>query len=396
MNYSQARWKRGILPQDRYKLEKKRTEELLFTCVRRDAGARSNYIRALIDRGVDFAYLGVLVRAHCVSSLVYNALKFYTPENVCDQKALKSLHVAYLEADAKNSFYKNELLNILGAFAEKNIPVIPLKGIILSEYLYGDTTSRGQSVDMDLLVKDLDVGRARAALEELGYTFRRVDEAEEYQWYHIFTRPGMPMIELHWDITMMVRNRARIDGLWQTAQPTNSSGVEYYYLKPEEHLMYLASHLASSGAFRQLRHLCDIERLIVKYGGRIDWDGLVRKARQWRMAGSLYAALGLIREFSGPIFPQKTLCELKVAMPKRFLIRLFANKRVIVGGGFRRRVLDTFLSYTFFEIIEALSFKDYSNILRRIFFPPKETIGGSGYCLRIFNGAVKLARQITT
>ncbi|MCX5667358.1 MAG: nucleotidyltransferase family protein, partial [Candidatus Omnitrophica bacterium] len=201
--------------------------------------------------------------------------------------------------------------------------------------------------------------------------------------------------DLHWDITMMVRSRGRIEGLWRSAAPVDSGGVRYHYFKPEELLLYLSAHLVNSGAFRQLRHIRDIERLIERYGNEIDWNSVVGKAREWRLSGSLYAALVLIRQSSG--FAEKwenVLRELKISLPKRLFIRFFADKKVVTGDGFRRRFLDAFLSYTFFEIVEAASLKDYLDIFKRVFFPPRETIGGSGYCLRIVKGAVKLAGRI--
>ena len=272
------------------------TEELLFACARPQDGPRRDEIISLIRRGVDLEYLRDLAVNHHVSSLVYNALKFYTPSSPPEERAIKGLRVSCLALSAANSFYKKELMRILASFAEKDIPVIPLKGILLSEYLYGDAESRDQSADIDLLVKEETLERARSLLERIGYALKPSGEIKEYMWSCNFIKPGMPEIDLHWDITMMVRGRERIEGLWRGAAPVDSGGVRYHYFKPEELLLYLSAHLVNSGAFRQLRHIRDIERLIEKYGNEIDWNSVVRKAREWRLSGSLYAALVLIRQ----------------------------------------------------------------------------------------------------
>ena len=374
---------------------KRRTQALLFACARTQGpGPRRDEISSLIRRGVDLEYLRLLAVDHHVSSLVYNALKFYTPSSDPEKRAVKGLRVSCLTHSTVNTFYKKELMKILASFAAREIPVIPLKGILLSEYLYGDVESRDRSVDLDLLVREDSVARARSALEELGYIFRPDGEIEEYMWSYNFIKPGMPPIDLHWDITMMVRSHERIDSLWRLARPADLSGVKYYYFKPEELLLYLSAHLVNSGAFRQLRHIRDIEHLIEKYGNEIDWNSVARKAREWRLSGSLYAALVLIRQSSGSIFSVEILRELKISLPKRLFIRFFADKKVVVARPFRRRFLDAFLSYTFFEIVEAASLKDYLRIFKRIFLPPRETIGEGGYCLRIFKGAVKLVGRI--
>ena len=374
---------------------KSRAQALLFECARAQGpGLRRDKAMDLIRRGVDFEYLHFLAVNHHVSSLLYNALKSYTPASDPGKKAIKNLLVSDLASSASNGFYKKELMRILESFAVKGIAVIPLKGILLSEYLYGDTKSRNESADIDLLVKANDVEMARSLLEDIGYAFKPSGEIEEYLWSYNFVKPGLLEIDLHWDITMMVRSRERIDGLWQSADLRSLAGVRYYYFKPEELLLYLSAHMVNSGAFRQLRHLRDIERLIEKYGNEIDWNSVIRKAREWRLSGSLYAALVLIEQSSDFIYVREILREVGVSAPKRLFIRFLADKKVVTGMGFRRRFLDFFLSYTFFEIVEADSLKDYFYILKRVFLPPKEIVGERSYGLRIFMGAVKLARRI--
>ena len=376
---------------------KSRTERLLFACARaQEDDVRRDEVAELIERGVDFEYLCFLAADHHVSALLFDALKSCEPSSDPEKKAIKSLRVSCLASEAANSFYKEELMKILANFAERDIPVIPLKGILLSEYLYGNIESRDKSADIDLLVKEDDARRARSALEDIGYAFKPVGEIKEYTWYYSFVKPGFPEIDLHLDITMMVRSRRRIDGMWSFARTADISGVKYYYFKPEEMLLYLSAHLVNSGAFRQLRHIRDIERLIKKYGNGIDWNSVIRKAREWRLSGSLYTALILIERSSGFKFPREILREIKISATKRFFIRSFADKKVVAGRGFRRKFLDIFLSYIFFEIVEAASFKDYRGIFKRIFLPPREKVGETGYGLRIFKGAVKMARRIIT
>ena len=375
-----------------------RTEEVLFACARpQGPGLRDEKkMNPSLLSGVDFEYLRDLAVNHHVSSLTFNALKSRTPSSDIEKKAIKDLRASCLAASAANSFYKKELMRILASFDAKGIAVIPLKGILLSEYLYGDATSRDQSVDIDLLVKEKDVGRARSLLEDIGYAFSPSGEIEKYLWSYNFRKGGLPAIDLHWDITMMVRGRERINGLWDLASLRDSAGVKYYYFKPEELLLYLSAHLVNSGAFRQLRHIRDIEQLIGRYGNEIDWNSVARKAREWRLSGSLYAALTLIRRSSGKggMGVPFSLRELRISLPKRLFIRFFADKKVVAGKGFRRAFLDYFLSYAFFEIVEAASLKDHLDIFKRIFLPPREIIGERGYGLRAFKGAVKLARQI--
>jgi len=428
---------------------KRQTEDLLFACANQGGDPRRDEITRLINRGVDFAYLAALAVDHHVSSLVWNSLKFYTPSSDPETSALRRLHVSALEISTRNGFYKKELLAILDSFAKDDIPAVPLKGITLSEYLYGDIVSRDLSTDVDLLVKESDLQRAHLILHGLGYRLKPDEETERYRWSRTFIQPGAQEVDLHWDITMTVRSRERIEGLWASVRPAGMDGIGFYHLCPPELLLYLSAHLVNSGAFRQLRHVCDIRQLLDRYGGGIGWDDIVHKAAEWRMSGSLYAALVAVKSFTHEPVPQSgtvqppnhSLCSgsgsasrtrsgaggsappernpvkkeaatvrrrsftgpglttarlrgLKLSLPKRIFIRLLVDKKVMIRRGVRRKLLDLFLSYLLFEFLESRSLKDHSDIFKRIFFPPQEGAGIRGYGRRAITGAVKLVRRI--
>ena len=368
------------------------TTKLLFTCIRSDAKARESDIVRLIEEGADLEYLSRLASAKGVSSIAHRALKFYKPRGISEEKALRSLKVSHLEILATNDFYKKGLKFVMERFAAEHIPVIPLKGTILSQRLYGDITSRDRSVDMDLLVKRSDVGRARVLLEKIGYEFKEVDETEARQWCHIFDKPGERMVELHWDITMDSRTPERINGLWEKAEEAEWEGIKHYDMKPAELLLYLSAHIVNSDSFRRLKYVCDIERLLGKYGADIDWTEFHETARRWRLTGSLYASLKLVRDIFGVETPLKLLIGTGLSLPRRALISAIADERVYFRKNLRRRALDTFLSYTLFELVEAVSIKDYARIFKKVFFPPVEEMQGRGYVSRVFGGLTKAVK----
>ncbi|MCX5667875.1 MAG: hypothetical protein NTY34_06160, partial [Candidatus Omnitrophica bacterium] len=79
------------------------TKELLFACSRpQGPDIRRDVISSLIRRGVDLEYLRFLAVNHHVSSLVYNALKFYTPSSPPEERAIKGLRVSCLALSAAN------------------------------------------------------------------------------------------------------------------------------------------------------------------------------------------------------------------------------------------------------------------------------------------------------
>ncbi|MDD5679720.1 MAG: nucleotidyltransferase family protein [Candidatus Omnitrophica bacterium] len=349
---------------------KRRAERLLLLSLQSGAKYHEEELRGLVKEGIDFEYLVRTAREKGVSSLLYQSLKFYTPANDAEKKALHDLCVSYLTTATANNHYREELIRILAIFRESSVEVIPLKGITLAERLYGDITSRDQSVDVDLLVREKDKERARNLLESMGYFFTPLDEQEEYKWCYAFHRQGQKMVELHWDITMMVRSPERIEGLWQGTENMMLDGAQYLDFEPEELLLYLSAHLVNSDSFRKLKCICDINRLIEKYQGKIDRDSLAEKAREWNMRGSLYTALKLNHELFGFKIPQELSRRLNISAAKRVFISLFANKTVIFKkDSFRRYFLDVFLSYILLELVEAASLGDFIAIVKRLCLP---------------------------
>ncbi len=330
--------------------------------------------RQLLEENPDLALLAKIASRKGIASLVYQRLKPYFPQDSRANNALHQLQAIYLTNCIKNQYYKEELVKVLKFFWENHLAVIPLKGMNLSQRLYADIVSRDQSADIDLLVQEKDKQRARKLLETLGYTFLPVDEIKAYQWYYLFHKAGFKPIELHWDVTMMARSQRRIEGFWQGAEVVDWEGAKFYDFHPEELLLYLSVHLVNSDSFCQLRYVCDIGTLLYKYKDEINWRALVEKAKKWQLNGSTYAALVLNRDFFGLNFPQTILKQLGVSLFKRLFIRVFANKKVVLRQGLRRRILDHFLSYVFFEFTAAVSPREYLAIFQRIFFPFKQKV----------------------
>jgi hypothetical protein len=343
-----------------------------------------------LSRGLDWDNFVQFVSRKGIAAITYQTLK---SSGYPDAPKLETLKISYLTTLTRNTYYLQELIRVLKAFEEHKIDVISLKGMFLSQRLYADITSRDESSDFDLLVKVEDREKARTVLEAGGYNFHQPERVKEWQVHDIFNKPQAKTIELHWDITPMCRSRARIQGLWQGAELVDWEGVKYYDFQPEELLLYLSAHLVHSDSFRSLRAICDIQRVIEKYSHEIDWLRLLDKAQKCGLRGSLYTALKLNRDFFSARFPADLCRRLKISLPKRFFISVFANKRVVLRGGLRRNILDKLLGYIFLELVEADTLRDYVIIFRRAFFPPKEVLGGRSYASRIFRALASLTKK---
>ena len=113
---------------------------------------------------IDWTVLLRLAAAHAVTPMLYTALREVSiPHAVAEE-----LRFGFESSAAWSLAQSGELARLVGLFEERAIPVVALKGPMLSCHLYGDLGAR-TSGDIDVLVKREDVLRSRDALVSSGY-----------------------------------------------------------------------------------------------------------------------------------------------------------------------------------------------------------------------------------
>jgi len=200
---------------------------------------------------------------------------------------------------ARNALVARALVRVLEGLDRVGVPVIPLKGVALSESLYGDAALR-VSADLDVLVPRECVARAWTVLGELGYVMadheERVDASEldlllESNIEYAFASPeaaGCP-VELHWGIAWRWPHSApAIADLWADARPRPFLGAPAHALGPEWELLYLAVH-AARHRWESLKWLVDMHE-VCRRGG-LDWEKVRAKADRFGLTEVLQISL---------------------------------------------------------------------------------------------------------
>ncbi|MBN3038780.1 MAG: nucleotidyltransferase family protein [Candidatus Omnitrophica bacterium] len=370
------------------------TEQLLLLSIKKDFTEKEKAIE-IIKEGVRWQRLLDMAINGQVAVLLYRFLSRIYRDVHVPRFVLDRLRSAYFSIISNATLQQEQLKVILRLLAAHDIRAIPLKGIFLSRRLYGDTASRGVSVDFDLLIDEKNKFKASVFLEAVGYSRDLHREIPRWSWQYTLTKPGETMVDLQWDITMMLRTQARIAWLWRSARfVSDETNVPYYEFSEEELLLYLCAHMANSNTLGQLRYICDIERLLGKYAGIISWPSVIDKAKKWRLVSSLYMAIRLEKNLLDSPTAAKVLGMIKMPFAKKILINAFCNKKVFMRRGLRKRFMYAFLRYIFFELIEARSLGEHARIFVRVFFPPKEVLAGRNYFLRIILGPWKLVKKI--
>ena len=171
-----------------------------------------------------------------------------------------------------NAFLEAELHCIAAQLRTRGIPMAPLKGTYLTRRLF-DSLEVRRVGDIDIFVQQSYVEEARSALRDMGYEPAR-DRPTDHTFHGVpWVRqtPTAPvMVEVHWGLSDPDYVSIDYAALWQRILAGGVGDQAWYTLPTEELILFLALHLAKNQA-GVLRLLADIDRLVRREEGRIDW-----------------------------------------------------------------------------------------------------------------------------
>jgi hypothetical protein len=172
----------------------------------------------------------------------------------------------------------DDLRSLLQAFAEREIPVLILKGTALAYDLYDAPELRPRG-DTDLLVREQDVGAVRTMMRELGYVTQLTSGDTLAVRQQSFTRGGH-VYDVHWDVvnSAVVRDALPWTELVARAIALPRIGAHAFAPSHGDALMLACLH--------RVVHHHDIERLIWLYDIHLLREAMSREehARFWRLA----------------------------------------------------------------------------------------------------------------
>jgi hypothetical protein len=235
------------------------------------------------------------------------------------QRALRRRSAIWLH----NQNLLNELEALIARFEQAQIPVIPVKGVVLGQMAYGDWSLR-PCADIDILVHNEQLDAARNLLQQRGYYHReQLLFAEAHHPYHdpqyfLDTDLFSICLELHWALWAKRYFNLGNDQLWLRSQNSTIGQQACRILSPEDTLLHLAIHRSRSAL--RLRFVCDCAELLGRYSDQLDWDYIVQQAQQAGARTALFYALSLPQQLLGTSVPQPVLARLHVSRAKQRLL----------------------------------------------------------------------------
>lgn len=225
--------------------------------------------------------------------------------NICKKERYRQLALA--------EFIKLDFLELVDLLQNHDLPFVPIKGILLSQMLYGDFAVRPGS-DIDIA---MPLEKHREALEVLisnGYTHHQDSYLD--RTVEVFScRQNNTTLEVHFTLSTAERFSGFLTEFYHHQQEFELENRKLFLPSKEVYLAYLLIHLARHLDNSKVIWIEDIHRYLHRFGSEVDWEFFLQLGKNHRIVNALIISL----KFCQGIF---LTYGLQMPFPKRVLIRL--------------------------------------------------------------------------
>lgn len=244
---------------------------------------RAEKINDLLNKDIDWDLLLDIASHERMSPLLYRNLVLISPKKV-PEAVITRLRNEYLLNSSRNLKLTRELLSIIENFEARGIPIVPFKGPLLAEQVYGDIALRSFT-DLDLMIPESEYARAEELLESLGYSNElRLTPVQNAAFlksgnhHHFGNKETGTSIELHWRISSSLFSlQPDLSGAWNRAVVTIILGKKVPSFSPEDTLLMLCEH-GTRHQWSQLSWIYDVAGIVKTK--KIDLPCLIEQSKR--------------------------------------------------------------------------------------------------------------------
>ena len=206
-------------------------------------------------------------------------------------------------------------LRLYRLFEEHGVPIAIFKGALLAEMAYGELALR-QAGDIDILISRSHFNTARLLLESLGYAMKPqlttpqlASHLSNHCEIQFMRDEWFTVVDLHWDLAPgSFVFGLKADEVMSRLQSVSLAGTMIKTFGAEDLLLYLAMHGAKH-LWRCLEWISSFAELL-RATPDVDWDTLVKRARNAHATRILALGLQLVRQISDVMIPDQVLASI--------------------------------------------------------------------------------------
>lgn len=258
-------------------------ELLLGCCGCAEPGVHGSRIRKLLSEGLAWQELLTLAERHGLLPQLYSGMSEHSS---CLPDDFLPLLRARFERNVRQTLFLTDLLGrVLDAFDQHGVPALVLKGPVLAQMLYGDVALR-QFSDIDVLIRPVDVQRAKLALEMLGFVPNlALTSREEKDYissgyeYSFDSGEHKSLVEVQWRILpKFYAVDFDTERFFDHIETVEVCGRSLKTVAAEDLLLVLCVH-AAKHLWQKIAWIRDIAELTRSH--TIDWELVAREARRF-------------------------------------------------------------------------------------------------------------------
>ena len=242
-------------------------------------------LNKIIPKLDNWDYLSSTLINRGLAPLLYKKLSQLSNSHLIPAHIQSKLRSAYYKTVSRSMMLYGAFHEVVQEFNNAGIKVIALKGIYLSEHLYGDIGLRLMS-DIDLLVKEEDKIKCIKILESLKYTTLPTvknftefidtihEDAKENsgQAHYEPMLKGEISIEIHTKLqSSSEKYHQSLTDIWENAKPVTINGLPALALDNYNLLIHLCLHLHKHNVVLehvQFTSFADIVNLLCRFDNR--------------------------------------------------------------------------------------------------------------------------------
>lgn len=259
------------------------------------------------EHDLDWTSVYNIIAAHHIRPVVHSVITKYDIR--VNDKFLSRLKHDMMLVVTRNQLKVKQTTELYTCLQQKGVSAFFYKGVMLSEVLFGDYTSR-EVDDIDILIKRDDFFKTRDTLTGVGYLSRHNSDSNTFYnhmlkvdcEYKCAIKTGnyINKVEIHWSPTHKMFD-VPVDNnmLFRHGVNTSVSGKEINILDIHDHILVMLIHHGVNDVWRLLKHLLDWAMVLYRNDLDIDRDVLNEKITKARLVATTAAGTDMCYQLFG-------------------------------------------------------------------------------------------------